>query len=149
MSSVLHQLILVTVFVFCGQCVSASRVYIDTSLSDCCETTCKETKVSLNRDVLHNDIKNNAERIEPVHEQSAAVLVDTFCTNLFSNSRPQRILPLFGQTPCKLLGKIYHNLYYKNKVKMFSGRFPLSVTHPFLLVAPCDCYVIALRHIIR
>lgn len=142
MNSALRIFLLFTVFVFFRQSVAATHVVTDVS--------CEENAGQWIYEVLHDGCRNDKWQIEPTHDHQEAVLTDGCSTaNRICNSRPQRLLPSYGPLPNKISGRISSNSYYKNKVKTYVGRYSLSASMPFLLIAPCDYYVIALRHIIR
>lgn len=141
MKQALRIILLFTAFLFCGQSVVAETVATG--------VTCEETAWIGAYDVKHDGTGNDIGQIEPVHYHHEAVLSDGRCANRICNSRPQRLLPSYGPLPYKLYGKTPYSSYYQNKVRTSICRCSLLAAMPFLLVPPCDYYVIALRHIIR
>jgi len=81
---------------------------------------------------------------------AAAVLSDAQDIYRICSSRPQRILPSGASKPARLLWEHLQHFYYKPHNKPLLGGRKASHRHtPFATEAPCDYYVIALRHIIR
>lgn len=79
-----------------------------------------------------------------------AVLSDAYDIYRICSSRPQRTLPSGASKPGRLLWEHLQLFYYKSPGNILCGGGKARHERaPFATEAPCDYYVIALRHIIR
>lgn len=97
------------------------------------------------------DKKDIAWTVRPSDERrDQAMLSDTRIWYRLCHTRPQRLAPVYGVGHGKPHGKPSLAIRQKVKpLKAFHDRRRKAESLPLRLVASCDYYVIALRHILR